>query len=375
MRSMEKTALVLAMLMIVSLARAQGFSADWVDSSTPARTPQRNRVFGQNDKMRLEIYDDSSSPEPSAVMLTDFAQQTAFVIVPTQHLYMDIVASKVGFAWENGVMGPLPADWQLFWPDNAEDACGDWLKIAAEHRTQMTCKKIAAETINGRSTIKYQIGGSQSGFLWVDQQLRILLKMEAGEIRLELQNVRAGLQSPSLFEIPAGYRKMDVVVKQALAKRNTYLDEASGKNHHEESGIHACKQGYAMLGVAIDENVFLCRQVLDDTGAEQSKVDSDPGTERSGMHACPTGWYVRGLRAPSLLHRAKNWLLCSRDASVALTDEEKSEPWESPSCPWADILSCPARMQGCPNDRPLMTGMHLALSHSSTAFLCAKAVQ
>ena len=128
-------------------------------------------------------------------MLTDFAQQTAVVVFPAQRLYMDIGASKVGFA--------NPMVWQLFRPDSVEDACGGWLRIAAEHRTQMTCKKIGAEAINGRSTTKYQIGGTESGFLWVDQQLRILLKMEAGSTHLELQNVREGLQSPNLFEIPA----------------------------------------------------------------------------------------------------------------------------------------------------------------------------
>ena len=374
MRLMQQITFVLAMLAIGSLARTQGFSADWVDSSARSGTPKRNRVFGQDDKMRLEMYDEPGSPEPSAIVLTDFAQQTALVMVPTQHLYIDMVAGKVDYAWENWVMAPLPMDWQLFWPDSVEDACAGWLKIAAEHRTQMTCKKIAPEVINERSTTKYQIGGSQSGFLWVDQQLRILLKMEADGTHLELQNVREGPQSPSLFEIPAGYRKMEVAVKQALAKRDTYLDEASGRNHHEESGMHACKPGYAMLGVEIDENVFLCRQVLNDTGSEESKVDGDPATERNGMHACPIGWYVRGLRAPNPFHRSKNWLLCSRDSSVALTDEEKSEPWTSPSCPWADILSCPEHMQGCPNDRPVMTGMHLAMSHSSNAFFCAKTV-
>jgi hypothetical protein len=364
---MQQTALVFAMLAIGGLAHAQGFSADGVDSSARSGTPKRNRVFGQNDKMRLETYDDPASPEPSGIVLTDFAQQTALVVFPAQRLYMDIGASKVGFA--------NPMVWQLFRPDSVEDACGGWLKIAAEHGTQMTCKKIGAEAINGRSTAKYQIGGTQSGFLWVDQQLRILLKMEAGGIHLELKNVREGLQSPNLFEIPAGYQRMDVAVKQALANRDTYLDEASGRNHHEESGMHACKQGYAMLGVQIDDNVFLCRQVSNDTSSEESKVDGDPATQRNGMHACPAGWYVRGLRAPSLFHRSKNWLLCSRTASVALGDEGKSEPWTSPSCPWKDILSCPADMQGCPNDRPVMTGMNLALSQSNSAFLCAKIVQ
>ena len=82
MRSMQQTALVFAMLAIGGLAHAQGFSADWVDSSARSGTPKRNRVFGQNDKMRLETYDDSGSPEPSGIVLTDFAQQTAFVVFP-----------------------------------------------------------------------------------------------------------------------------------------------------------------------------------------------------------------------------------------------------------------------------------------------------
>jgi hypothetical protein len=203
MRLMQQITFLLAMLAIGSLARAQGFSADWVDSSARSGTPKRNRVFGQDDKMRLEIYDEPGSPESSAIVLADFVQQTALVMVPTQHLYMDMVASKLGFARENGVMAPLPADWQLFWPDSVEDACGSWLKIAAGHRTQMTCRKIATEAINGRSTTKYQIGGSQSGFLWVDHQLHVLLKMEANGTHFELQDVREGSQSPSLFEVPA----------------------------------------------------------------------------------------------------------------------------------------------------------------------------
>jgi hypothetical protein len=364
MRSMQQTALVFTILAIGSLAHAQGFSADWVDSSARSGTPKRNRVFGQNDKMRLETYDDPGSPEPSGIVLTDFAQQTALVVFPAQRSYMDIGASKVGFA--------SPMVW--FRPDSVEDACGGWLRIAAGHRTQMTCKKIGAEAINGRSTTKYQIGGTESGFLWVDQQLRILLKIEAGSTHLELQNVREGLQSPNLFEIPAGYRTMDVAVKQALAKRDTYLDEAAGSNHHEESGMHACKQGYAVLGVQINENVFLCRQVSNDTSSEESKVDRDPATQRNGMHACPAGWYVRGLRAPTLFNRSKNWLLCSRTASVALGDEGKSGPQTSPSCPWKDILSCPADMQGCPNDRPVMTGIDMTQTQIR-AFLCDKTLQ
>jgi hypothetical protein len=288
MRSMQRGTLVLALLALLaigSVAHAQGFSADWVDSSARSGTPKRNRVFGQNDKIRLEMYDDPGARAPSGIVLTDFAKHTALVVVPAQHMSMEMDASKVSFA--------NPMVWQLFRPDSVEDACGSWLKIAAEHRMQMTCRKIGAEMINGRSTTKYQIGGSRSGFLWVDQQLRILLKMEAEGTHFELQNVKEGLQSPNLFEIPAGYRTMDVAAKQAFAKRDTYLDQDSGRNHHEESGMHACMPGYAMSGALVEQDVFLCRKVLTDISLEENKVDDDLSAQRDGMHACPVGWYMR----------------------------------------------------------------------------------
>jgi hypothetical protein len=38
-----------------------------------------------------------------------------------------------------------------FRPDSVEDACGGWLKIAAEHRTQMTCKRSDGQTSVGEA--------------------------------------------------------------------------------------------------------------------------------------------------------------------------------------------------------------------------------
>ena len=152
-----------------------------------------------------------------------------------------------------------------------------------------------------------------------------------------------------------------------------YVDMALGRNHHQESGMHACKSGYAMQGVEIDKDMLWCRQVLTDASSEESKVDADPPTERGGAHVCPAGWYMRGMRAPNPFNRGKNALLCSRSPNVTLLGEKKDDSnMESPTCAVEDVGACPEGMQACPNDAPVMTGVHFATWHGKTAFLCSK---
>jgi Gram-negative bacterial TonB protein C-terminal len=152
-----------------------------------------------------------------------------------------------------------------------------------------------------------------------------------------------------------------------------YVDVALGKNHHQESGMHACKSGYAMQGAEIDKDVLWCRQVSTDPSSEESKVDADPPTEREGAHACPAGWYMRGLRAPNPFNRGKNALLCSRSPNVTLLGEKKDDSnMESPTCALEDVGACPQGMPACPNDAPVMTGVHFATWHGRSVFLCSK---
>lgn len=189
---------------LVDVQEQKGFSADWLDLSDRSSRSKHSRIFGQDYNTRLEMYD-KASKEPDGVVLTNIRKHTSFVVFPAQRMYL--AASQGGAA--------NYADWQqLFWPSNVDDACSVWLKIAAAHKTQMTCKTIGPETINGRSALKYQAAGSQSGFLWVDQELGIVLKMEFEKTQIELRNVtEEALQPVSFFEIPSGYQPMQAVVR------------------------------------------------------------------------------------------------------------------------------------------------------------------
>ena len=75
-----------------------------------------------------------------------------------------------------------------------------------------TCHKVGNETVNGRSTIKYEGTNAKGepGSAWFDSKLRFPVKWEGKNGSGEMQNIKEGPQPASLFEIPAGYTKMDM---------------------------------------------------------------------------------------------------------------------------------------------------------------------
>ena len=73
------------------------------------------------------------------------------------------------------------------------------------------------ETINGRQTEKWVMqqtrpdGNSEKTFQWYDPVLGIIIKeVMSGGFTRELRNIKLGKQPVSLFEIPAGYKKIEL---------------------------------------------------------------------------------------------------------------------------------------------------------------------
>lgn len=77
----------------------------------------------------------------------------------------------------------------------------------------MTCKKVGTETVNGRLCDKWVMTDKHGATTtaWIDQKLFYPIKTQtsSGET-FELTNVKEGRQDDSLFQPPAGYRKMDL---------------------------------------------------------------------------------------------------------------------------------------------------------------------
>ncbi len=187
-----------ALMLAASFAVAQAeFSAEIVDLQKSG-TPTMARIYFAKDKMRIESQ--TASAHGSAVII-NYATQTGDVVMAQQHMYMEMPMQA-----QSQRMGYASA---FFRAGDVENACGDWQKMGHEGSS---CHKVGAETVNGRSTVKYEItnaSGDVSHF-WLDPKLRFPVKWEGKSNSGELRNIQESAQPASLFEIPAGFTKMDL---------------------------------------------------------------------------------------------------------------------------------------------------------------------
>jgi len=121
---------------------------------------------------------------------------TTYVVMHDQHIYMEMPANR-----PNPIMGQAPKIATNYDPNNP---CASQLGV--------TCKKLGTETVNGRVCDKWQ-NTSEKGTstMWMDQKLHFPIKSISSDgTDLEFTNVKEGKPDASLFQPPAGYRKMDL---------------------------------------------------------------------------------------------------------------------------------------------------------------------
>ena len=199
LRSIVRISCFCALLLAASFVVGQAeFSADIVDLQKPG-TPTTARIFFAKDKMRIESQ--TASAHGGGVVIMNFATQTGTVLMAQQHMYMEMPIQA-----QTQRMGYAAA---FFQAGDVENACGDWQKMG---HTQGSCHKVGSDTVSGRSTVKYETtnaSGDASHF-WLDPKLRFPVKWEGKNNSGELRNIQEGAQAASLFEVPAGFTKMDI---------------------------------------------------------------------------------------------------------------------------------------------------------------------
>ncbi|HLZ40643.1 MAG TPA: hypothetical protein VKQ11_06770 [Candidatus Sulfotelmatobacter sp.] len=186
-----------AVILAATFALAQAeFSAEVVDNQK-GDTPQAKIYFGK-DKMRFESA--KKDPRGGGAFIVNLATQTSTVLMDQQHMYMEMPAQ----------MANQRMSYNFFRTGDVENACSDWL--AQARNKGGTCHKIGNETVNGRSTVKYEGTNAQgeTGAVWLDPKLRFPVKWQGKNNGGELRNIQEGVQPASLFEIPAGYTKFDM---------------------------------------------------------------------------------------------------------------------------------------------------------------------
>ncbi len=156
-------------------------------------------MYFAKDKIRIET---SAGAHGGGVVIMNFATQTSMVLMPQQHMYMDMPVQM-----QNQRMGYASA---FFRAGDVESACGDWQKMTTNKTS--SCHKVGSETVNGRDTVKYETANASGEVkhFWLDPKLRFPVKWEGKSNSGELRNIQEGTQPASLFEIPAGFSKMDM---------------------------------------------------------------------------------------------------------------------------------------------------------------------
>lgn len=188
-------------VVLAHMAIAQEFSADIFTSKNGGMG--LNKVYAGTDKVRFEVQNGNAAMGPAAIIL-DVTQRKYTVLMPQRHMYMDAPA-----------MMTKPLITKFWRVDDVNDACPQWKKSIEEAGSLNnwgSCTKIGSDTLNGRSTVKYE-GVSSKGdknYVWVDTKLHCVVKTENQSDSLELRNIQEGSQAASLFEIPAGFTKFDM---------------------------------------------------------------------------------------------------------------------------------------------------------------------
>lgn len=191
--------LVLAFALVTTAIFAQeDFSADMVNQKDSGNT-NPGKIFVTKDKMRFESHEQGGHFE--GAMIVNFLTQMNTILIADRKMYMELPQGK----------GPgAQRTWNFFRTRDIDNACSDWLKLP--YNQGGTCRKIGSDTVNGRSTVKYEATSpkGETGYVWLDKKIAFPIKWQGKDGGGELQNIKEGSQPASLFEIPPDYQKFQM---------------------------------------------------------------------------------------------------------------------------------------------------------------------
>lgn len=143
----------------------QEFSADLVTTHASGGGVTA-KIFVGKDKVRIEPQQNGGmGGMGGGAVIMDMSTQTSVILMPERHMYVETLPGH----------GPQHAV-AFFRPDDIDNACADWLKLA--RKPGGSCKKIGHESVNGRDTVKYEgtSAGGDPGDVWLDTKLKFVVK-------------------------------------------------------------------------------------------------------------------------------------------------------------------------------------------------------
>jgi outer membrane lipoprotein-sorting protein len=185
--------LIVAPGFAVQPPQSQPFSADMTVTTGKGGENVTGKVYFSLPKTRMDM----TAHGQNMSMITNSSTQTSYMVMHQQHMYMEMHANQ-----NNPMTRNMPKIDGSFDPQNP---CGK--------QADVTCKKAGTETVNGRVCDKWVTTdkNGKTSTAWVDQKLYFPIKVLSAEgATMELTNVKEGAQPASTFEVPVGYRKMDL---------------------------------------------------------------------------------------------------------------------------------------------------------------------
>ena len=189
---------ILAIFLLIQLASAQvrhltPFTADMQMTSTRGGHDMDGKMFVGSGHMRMNM----ASAGHETAIITDFATKTVDILLVQQQMYME---HKAGEMAGRGP-GSMTQDLKPYDPQNP-----------CANQSDLTCKKIGVEEVSGRTCDHWEIthkDGTVSN-VWIDQKLHFPIKTVTQDSTWLLTNISEGEPDASLFQIPAGFKKMDM---------------------------------------------------------------------------------------------------------------------------------------------------------------------
>jgi hypothetical protein len=199
---------VTAALFLTSLtaaaAKEREFSADMVISQSTGQT-QVEKLYVGKGRARIDRLTQDGETDRISSLLMDFDHQFLYLLLSQDRMYLQILGSS-GILFYRGSY--------LFRPQDPNTACSDWIPEADSRGVTLRCNQAGQDAVDGRPTSKWDATATNGahGSLWYDPDLNFVVKVlrvskEGVETGYELKNIKVGTQSPSLFEVPTGYRQ------------------------------------------------------------------------------------------------------------------------------------------------------------------------
>jgi hypothetical protein len=192
-----------AISLLLPLGVAQGplqvtpFSADVQISSAGrdggAPRDMDGKIYVAPGNMRFEM---QGGPRGPMTIISDLAKKTTYTLLPAQKMYVEHQGGEMQGRMRQGPMQDMK-------PIDTANPCAA--------RPGATCKKIGTESIDGRPCDHWEVTEKDGAVstVWIDQKLRFPIKSVGRGSTAEFSNIKEGPQDPSLFQVPAGYQKMD----------------------------------------------------------------------------------------------------------------------------------------------------------------------